>query len=323
MKLVKPSGEAERATQTTVDTIEVTRRLAASWKSPPFQRDMRVNQKVVELIEDVRRNGVLPGVLTLGVLDGEVYVVDGQHRVGAFTAADIPVCYADVRTHHFRTMAAMAEEFVRLNSQLVSLRPDDILKGLEQSNPHLQRIRKKCPFVGYDMVRRSEKAPIVSMSMLMRLWAGTRVDTPSTTTGGSAATAAGNLDEQETTRLIEFLSICFEAWGRDAEYARLWGSLNLILCAWLYRRVVDGHGNTKATSRSTRLEPDQFRRCLMALSSDENYIDYLANRRVTDRDRAPAYNRIKAIFARRYHAEHNTKMLLPSPSWAHQASGRR
>lgn len=323
MKLVKPSGEAERATQTTVDTLEVTRKLAASWKSPPFQRDVRMNDRVMELVKDVQESGVLPGVLTLGVLDGEVYIVDGQHRLSAFLSTDLPACYADVRTHYFRTMAAMANEFVRLNSSLVKLRPDDILKGLEQSNPHLQRIRKKCPFVGYDMVRRSEKSSILSMSVLVRTWMGTRADVP-TGNAGSAQDCADMLDERETASLVEFLTLCFSAWQRDMEYARLWGSLNLALCAWLYRRVVEGQGGTgKGQSRSTCLTPEEFRRGMMALSASSEYLDYLAGRRLSDRDRAPAYNRIKAILAKRYRDEGRAKLLLPQPSWAHAKAGRR
>src|SRR4051812_13603168 len=105
MRLVKLSGEAERATQTTVDTIEITKKLAASWKSPPFQRELRPTPKVVALADEIKASGVLPGVLTLGVFDGDVFIVDGQHRLHAFQLAELVVVYADVRTHYFKTMA--------------------------------------------------------------------------------------------------------------------------------------------------------------------------------------------------------------------------
>lgn len=117
-----------------------------------------------------------------------------------------------------------------------------------------------------------------------------------------------------------FLNLCFAAWKRDVEYTTLWGSLNLILCAWLYRRVVIGDAG-KGLSRSTKLDADQFRRCLMSLSAEPDYTDFLVGRRITDRDRSPAYNRLKTIFARRYWDEHKQKLLLPQPSWAH-ASGK-
>lgn len=77
----------------------------------------------------------------------------------------------------------------------------------------------------------------------------------------------------------------------------------------------------KGTSRAKKLDADQFRRCLMSLSASPEYMEYLVGRRVSDRDRSPAYNRLKVIFARRYWDEHKQKLLLPGPSWAH-ASGR-
>src|SRR5262245_36659944 len=118
LKLARLSGEAERRTQTTLDTIEIDKNLARAWKAPPFQREVRVNQKVLALVDQLKREGVLPGILTLGVLDGETYLVDGQHRRHAFYLADLPLVYADVRTHHFTSMGAMAAEYVRLNSAL-------------------------------------------------------------------------------------------------------------------------------------------------------------------------------------------------------------
>jgi hypothetical protein len=322
MRLVKLTGEAERATQTTVDTIEITKKLAASWKSPPFQRELRPTPKVVGLAESIQKHGVMPGVLTLGVLDGDVFIVDGQHRLHAFLLADVLVCYADVRTHYFTTMGQMADEFVQLNSSLVRLRPDDILKGMEQSNVQLQKIRCKCPYVGYDRVRSgSSNAPVLSMSTMLRVWDGSRSDVPSMG-GAGAATIAAQLEDRGVAALCAFLQLCFTAWRRDPEYTTLWGSLNLVLCAWLYRRVVIGNPG-KGQSRSNKLTDDQFRKSLLSLSAADDYIEYLVGRRISDRDRAPSYNRMKAIFARRYWDEHKQKLLLPSPPWAHAESGRK
>lgn len=317
MRLVKPSGEAERATQTTLDTIEVTKKLAASWKSPPFQRELRPTPRVLALADDIKKSGVLPGILTLGVLDGDIFIVDGQHRLHAFLVSDALVAYADVRTHYFTSMGEMAQEYVLLNSSLVRLRPDDILKGLEQSNLHLQRIRKRCPYVGYDAVRRGATSPVLSMSTLLRMWEGSRPDVPS---GGklSVATIADTLNDQDTDELIAFVGLCFAGWRRDAEYRTLWGSLNLTLCSWLYRRVVIGEAG-RGTSRSKKLDADQFRRCLLALSATPAYLEYLVGRRISDRDRAPTYNRLKTIFAHRYWEDRKEKLLLPSPAWAHQS----
>src|SRR5262245_58856404 len=294
LKLQKLTGDAERATKTTMDTIEVTPKLVASWKNPPFQRPLHINTKVKHLIEEVRRDGIIPGILTLGVLDGEVYIVDGQHRLNAFLQANLPLAYADVRWHYLDTMAAMAAEFVRLNSCLVRLRPDDILKGLEQSNPFLRKIRMKCPYVGYDVIRRTQHAPVLSMSTFLRVWFGTRAESP--VLWGSAILVAEQLDEAETDAAIEFVQTCFEAWHRDVEYAKLWSSLNLILCGWLWRNVVRADQKSKnGYSRSTRMSIDQFKRGMMSLSASSDYLEWLVGRRISDHDRAPAYHRMKAI----------------------------
>lgn len=51
LRLASLTGEAEKATKTTVDTIEITPKIAASWKSPPFQREVQINQKVKRLTD--------------------------------------------------------------------------------------------------------------------------------------------------------------------------------------------------------------------------------------------------------------------------------
>lgn len=247
MKIVKPSTPSEKLTRTTNDTLELVEKLVSSWKIPPFQRELKINGKVLAVAEEIRSSGgVLPGILTLGVLDGVVYIVDGQHRIAAWRQAAMPYGYADVRTHFFESMGEMAKEFVRLNSSLVKLRPDDIMRGMEPSTSSLQRLRRKCPFIGYDMIRRGEKSPVLSMSAFVRMWAAAKQDVPSA--GGSLEALAG-FDDGETTHAVDFATVCYEAWSRDTEYARLWSMLNMTLCAWLYRRSVLGERQT-ANSRA-------------------------------------------------------------------------
>lgn len=316
----KLSGDAERATKTTLDTIEITGRLVGSWKSPPFQRTLTINQKVKHLIEEVRRDGVIPGVLTLGILDDVVYVVDGQHRLNACLQADLPVAYADVRWHYFDSMAAMAAEYVRINTPLVRLRPDDVLKGLEQSNVYLKRIRSKCPYIGYDVVRRTQHSPVLSMSTFLRVWFGTRAESP--VLWGSALMVAEQLDDQETDAAIEFIQTCFEAWHRDVEYSKLYGSLNLILCGWLWRNVVKATQpkQKKGISRCDKMTIDQFKRGMMSLSAASDYLEWLVGRRISDHDRAPAYGRMKSILVNRYLQDQKSKLRLPQPAWTRGAS---
>lgn len=316
LKIVKPQTEAEKATSTTMDTIEVTPNLVRSWKIPPFQRALRVNEKVMLLAQTIKnQDGVIPGIMTIGVLDKERYLVDGQHRREAFLLSESPVGYVDVRILHFADMAEMGEEYVNLNSRLVQMRPDDILRGLEETYDVLKKIRRRCPFVGYDQIRRSDKAPVVSMSALLRCWSASQHDVPSSG-AASAAKMASTLSEQDADRIIAFLGLAVNAWGREQQYHRLWLNLNLSVCMWLYRRICTGEIQMSAFARAQNIESTLFGKCLMSLSADAGYVDWLLGRHHGARDLSPAYSKIKAIFARRVEHETGRKQLMPAPAWA-------
>lgn len=312
LTIVKPSSKAEKNTKTTLETLLITRSTIESWQTPEFQRAKKINSKVEALALEIKSDdGVIPGVLTIGVLEGVRYRLDGQHRMAAALMSGLEEFYADVRFFFADTMAEMALEFVRLNSCLVTMRPDDILRGLESSYDSLRLVRQKCPFVGYDMVRRSAHSPVVSMATALRVWRGSAAEVP-TSAVEAAAKLGANLTREEAEQLIVFLSICFEAWGRDHENGRLWCALNMVICAWLYRRMVV----TQYSARIPRLSKEQFRRCLMSLSADANYVDWLVGRNVGERDRSPAYARIKRAFSARLSEEMGKKILMPQPAWA-------
>ena len=317
LKLIKPQTPSEKKTRTVVDTILVTPKLLDTWHSPPFQRPVRENDKVLALAEELKKNGgVLPGIITLGVFNGVIYIIDGQHRIKAFRISGIDEGYSDIRTHYCESMADMGEEFVKLNSQLVRMRPDDILRGLESSVDALQRIREKCPFVGYDYIRRNgTNAPVVSMSLVVRSWRGSSNEVPSPNAAGmSAATLAMTMDEVECGHLIDFLGLAYAAFGRDIEYGRLWGGLNLMICMWLYRRVV----MTQHSPKTPRLSKELFKKCLLSLSASGDYLDWLVGRVIGERDRSPAYGKVKAAFVSRLFAETGDKVSLPQPTWHHK-----
>lgn len=304
--------KAERITHTTLDTVLVTPESVKEWSNPPFQRPLKVNDKVRALATQIRADGgVIPGVITLGVLDDKTYKLDGQHRLEAFLLSECHEGFADVRRHLFSSMAGMGEEFVNLNSHLVNMKPDDILRGLEGTLGTLAHIRKRCPFVGYDMVRRGDRSPIVGMSAVLRAWTGGTAEVP-TSTGPSTAQRATAMTEEESTLCAEFLTLCHKAWGRDAEFHRLWGGLNLTLCAWLYRRLVI----MQYSPKSPRLNKEQFTRCLMALSADSGYLEWLVSRVLNERNRSPGYLRIKNLFSARLAEDFGGKRPpLPQPAW--------
>lgn len=313
LSVMKPKTASEKQTKTVVDTLEVTPDAVKKWLSPPFQRPVRENEKVRALSEELKSNGgVWPGIVTLGSMDGRLYIIDGQHRRAAFILSGLTEGYTDVRIHHVDSMATMGEEFVLLNSQLVRLRPDDMLRGLEDSLSSLRNIRKRCPFVGYDMIRRGPKAPIVSMATILRIWKGSQLDVPTPGSNGmSTVQLASSLTEEDVDQLCDFLGIALEAFGRDDEFHKLWGSLNLILCMWLYRRLVV----TQYSQKTPRLSKEMFRKGMTSLSASNYYLDWLVGRNVSDRDRSPAYGRIKLLFSQRISEEVGKRIMLPKPAW--------
>jgi hypothetical protein len=126
-----------------METALFTREQASAWVVPPFQRPLRVNEKVRSLAGDLKANGgFIDGVMTLGKLKGDkvTYIVDGQHRREAFLISELPEAIADIRTMTFDDMAEMADQFVLLQSSLVRMRPDDVLRGLEPTTRSLQII---------------------------------------------------------------------------------------------------------------------------------------------------------------------------------------
>jgi hypothetical protein len=296
-----------------MDTIVLTPKGVKAWKQPPFQRPLRVNDRVREIAAELKVNGgVIPGVLTLGELGRETYLLDGQHRIEAFNISALDEGISDVRIVTFQDMGEMGEHFVRLNSAIVKMRPDDILRGLEGTLAPLAEIRRRCPFVGYDQIRRGLRGPLLSMSAALRCWYGATCDIPKSSTD-SAAALAQRMTDEDAGRLVSYLSVIQEAWGQDPEYWRLWGGLNLTICCWLYQRtVVNGY-----SAKSVRLTKESFRVCAMALSANGDYLQWLHARQLSDRDRSPCYSRVKAIFGMR-HKELNKGVpgLWPSPAWS-------
>ena len=61
----------------------------------------------------------------------------------------------------------------------------------------------------------------------------------------------------------------------------------------------------------------------MSLSADTNYIDWLSGRKIGDRDRAPAFARIKTLFGNRLQQDRGKRPLMPQPAWATNRRTRR
>lgn len=318
---IKGVRAAPKALRSSMETLILTPEEVNNWRVPPFQRPIRVNPKVMAMAEEIKCDGVsIKGVLTLGRLTGDSahYVVDGQHRAEAFRISGMKEIIADVRVVHFDSMADMAEEFVQLNTAIVRMRPDDMLRGLTPTLPNMQRIMRECPFIGFDNVRRGgNSSTIVSLSATLRCWITSANEIPTSTARDTITQVAAMTDDTSARNLIRFLTIAHEAWGRDPEYYRLWANCNMGLCMWLYRRLVVDT-TRRGNYRVVVLKEDQFKQCLMALSANASYLEWLRGRLLNDRDRSPGFARIKAIFTRRLAEDSANKIVMPAPAWAHK-----
>jgi hypothetical protein len=286
-----------------------------AWVLPPFQREETQSKKVIEFAEELKSNGgIISGSILLGILQGQepviVYLVDGQQRRCACHLSGLDEFIGDVSLKIYTSMVEMADDFKRVNSRLVPMKPDDLLRAYEVSHPNLKKLREDCQFVGYGNIRRNEEtAPILSMSVALKCWFGSGQATPGQQQ--QAVTLVDQLDDNQRQILTVFLITAHTAWGHDRQYWRLWANLNLIMCMYLYRKLVLEPG-----SRRVPLSMEMFRKCLMSASADSTYIDWLQGRSVTERDRSPCYKRLKTIFAGRLTQEFNGRLIkLPAPEW--------
>ena len=309
------------AKRSRMETMLLNVETLKSWTPAPFQRPLRINSKVLGLAEDIKSDGgIVPGVITLGTIGErkDHYIIDGQHRLEAAKISGLEEFIADVRLCSFDSLADMGAEFVNLNSRLVNMRPDDILRGLEGSVAILGVIRKNCEFVGYANIRRNEvTSAVLGMSIALRFWHGAGMPTPSLSSL-SAVDLAKAMDTSDAMQLCQFLNVARSAWGNDLVYARLWGGLNLTMCAWLWRNIVTPKEDKSSQKRATFLNASQFQKCLMSLSASSDYLDWLMGRRMVERDRSPCYSRIKRLLTARLREEgfEEKKIKFPLPSWA-------
>lgn len=314
LTVVKPSSAAEKATQTTLDTIVVTPAIAKGWKLPPFQRELKDSKKVQEVADAIKTEQVIPGIITLGVLRSAPsthYLVDGQHRRHAFLMAELAEAFVDIRWIHCDTMGELADEFRKLNGSIAKMTGDDTLRAIAETNKSLQFIKGKFPRVGYSHIRRDANAAIISMSALLRCWQGSAPEAP-TTGGGSVTMIADNLSLEEAEQCVAFCELAWKAWGADRQHHKLWGNLNMVLCMWMYRRLVI----TAYSANVKKITREMFMKCLMSLAANEEYCSWLVGRNLNDRDRSPTYQRIKYMFGQRLEQETGDKHRLPSPAWS-------
>jgi hypothetical protein len=152
---------------------------------------------------------------------------------------------------------------------------------------------------------------MISMSVVVRAWEYSN-PTPPTKGGGGPGGVQGivaRMSIQDASEMVEFVQMAERAFGRDKEYRRLWGALNLTVCMWMYRRMV--LDAPRSTDRSFRSTKELFGQCLTRLSASTDYLDWLHARVFTDEHRTPCYKRIKLIFGAEIGERVGKKVKLP------------
>jgi len=275
------------------------------WASPPFQRPVvegRANLREVARI--IRDTGEVPGVVTLGELDGVLYLIDGQHRRRATEMSERTEVMVYLVILKCLTMEEMSRRFLALNSSIVPIKVDDRLRSAEITNPNLRMIRDLCGFVGY----RKSAHHVVTMSVVLRSFLASCRDTPGPLTG---VLSSDRITLAEAEELAAALAVLYKSWGNTAGQESLWGGLNLSVCLWLYRRVVF----EAATTRNTTVTPDEFSVAMVGLT-DRVYLEWLRGKSTGPMFFPGTYDRIKSCLVAWLRSEGRTRIRLPSPSFA-------
>jgi hypothetical protein len=317
---IRGAKDAPKEERSKMETIWLTPAILESWVLPPFQAPLRLNAKVHQIGDELRNQigiPVITGVITLGILPGDtaLYLLDGQHRRAAALESGKTEFLADVRIKAFESMEEMAKEFLDLNTPISKKSPDDQLRALQESCKPLQLLTKECPFIGYRYIRANPESAVVGMAATLRRWRGSGNETPSIGGAtGSAINMALQLTMEDAEQIIRFMKVAFSAWKKDIENATLWATLNMVLSMWLWRVLVLDRDRT-GSRRYAALTADQFLHCLMAASANAEYVAWLSGRNMIERDRAPGYRRLRAIFIARLQDEMPGKIKMPQPMW--------
>jgi hypothetical protein len=307
------------------DAVLVTADEVETWTLPKFQRTQKDNAKVDAYREKVRVSDgcVSGGVITLGRIPGDpnIYKVDGQHRLYAALTSGVIQFLLTIHIKRYADFGEMANDYIELQDSLVPMRRDDVLKAAMENKPSLQAIVTQCSFVGFDQIRRATTAQkLVSMSAVLNCWIGSDAETPGAKSSGRVP---DNLPDSEVSNLCMFLNLCYSAWGNHSEYFRLWGNLNMCMLMWMFRQLVlkNQIGIARKLTHTT-IDANTFRKCMVAITSDSNYYDWLYGKNMRERDRGPCYRKLRDVFVRRLNDEEIKagrvvkKLKFPSPAWS-------
>lgn len=297
----------------TTDVILATREMLENWKTPPGQRPLVITKKVKAWVPKIQESGEVPGRLLVCILHGMKYIVNGHHRrwCALQTTRDEFVVTLDTET--VTSEAELGRKAVGVNLPIAPpQKADDHLRHLEQSYPILQKIRRECPFIGYG---KSGGNTVMSVNAAILSWITSGTDS-ATVMKTTVINVLDDISMEEISLMVHFFKTVYESWGKDSQYAKVWSKLNVTMMAWMWRNTV----LSQAGPRVTRLTPEQFCTGAMALTSDPHYLPWLIGRQLSERDKGPCYNKVKAIMVKRLTEVLHKKVILPSPPFADSAN---
>ena len=95
----------------TANLVMLTKEITKKWKTPPCRKELKVTSKLKKLAVMVAKDEAIPGVITVAVVKGVTYVVDGQFRLEAFIRSGLPVVPVQVRVIQGKSLNDLGNEF--------------------------------------------------------------------------------------------------------------------------------------------------------------------------------------------------------------------
>jgi hypothetical protein len=306
--------------------IKLTPEVINGWEIPYWQRTVRYNTKVREIVEGLRKDPKLDSMLIVGVLKKRgkyhLFLVDGHHRKDAFNRSGVPYLNIDVKFVYVETMGEMAELYLRCQGQISRSTADNNLKGVAVTHKQIADINSECGCITYDGVRLGTSTASVSMSTVVQIWYDSMLDPPKKNSGSPSKTItelASNLTTRDAEKIVEFILLCKERFGFSELSCGLWKHINLTLCLWLYRIMVwrEGWAEGEDYSRVTVLTPKQFGTGLSGLVNGRFYQTLNHKSLSSVADRKETFRSIVRLFSSNLTTYNVVKTpKLPKPPWA-------
>lgn len=85
------------------------------WLPMPCARRVS-SARIQPLVEELRRSERFEGVLSLAVVEGKIYILDGLHRVEAFRQSKLGAMSVEVRVYRYDTIQEATKKWTSFHS---------------------------------------------------------------------------------------------------------------------------------------------------------------------------------------------------------------